>query len=141
MRFWDSSAIVPLIIRQPQTDAVRAILEEDDAMVAWWSSQTECASAIARLRRDLAITIDAESQVLHLLRELSETWHEVRPTEDVRAMSLRLLRTHPLRAVDALQLAAAVSWAGRPQGEVLVTFDDRLATAARLEGFTVVPGS
>jgi hypothetical protein len=141
VRFWDSSAIVPLIIRQPQTDAVRAMLEEDDAMVAWWSSHTECASAIARLRRDLAITIDAESQVLHLLRELSETWHEVRPTEDVRAMSLRLLRTHPLRAADALQLAAALSWVGRPHGEVLVTYDDRLAMAARLEGFTVVPGS
>lgn len=141
MRFWDSSAIVPLVIRQPQTDAIRAILEEDDAMVAWWSSHTECASAIARLRRDLAITIDAESQVLHLLRELSETWHEVRPTEDVRATSLRLLRTHPLRAADALQLAAALSWVGRPQGEVLVTYDERLATAARLEGFTVVPSS
>lgn len=141
MRFWDSSAIVPLIIRQPQTDAVRAILEEDDAMVAWWSSLTECASAIARLRRDLAITVDAESQVLHILRELSQTWHEVRPTEDVRAISLRLLRTHALRAADALQLAAALSWVERPHGEVLVTYDDRLAMAARLEGFTVVPSS
>jgi hypothetical protein len=141
VRFWDSSAIVPLVIRQPQTDAVRALLEEDDAMVVWWSSHTECASAVARLRRDLAITIDAESQVLRLLRKLSETWHEVRPSEDVRAMSLRLLRTHPLRAAGALQLAAALSWAERPQGEVLATYDDRLATAARLEGFTVVPGS
>jgi hypothetical protein len=141
VRFWDSSAIVPLIIRQPQTDAVRAILEEDDAMVVWWTSQTECASAIARLRRDRAITIDEESQVLKLLRELSETWHEVRPTEDVRAISLRLLRTHALRAADALQLAAALSWVERPQGEVLVTYDDRLATAARLEGFAVTPGS
>jgi predicted nucleic acid-binding protein len=139
VRFWDSSAIVPLLVRQPQTDAVRAILEEDDEMVVWWSSQTECAWALARLRREQSIGIAAESQVLRLLRDLSEAWHEVRPAEDVRAMSLRLLRTHPLRAADALQLAAALSWVGRPEGEVLVTYDERLTTAARLEGFTVVP--
>jgi hypothetical protein len=139
MRFWDSSAIVPLLFRQPQTDIVRAILEEDDGMVVWWSSQTECASAFARLRREQLVSIEAESQVLHLLRELSDSWHEMRPTEDVRAVSLRLLRTHPLRAADVLQLAAALSWIGRPEGEVLVTYDERLATAARLEGFTVVP--
>jgi predicted nucleic acid-binding protein len=139
VRFWDSSAIVPLLLRQPQTDAVRAILEENDGMVVWWSSQTECASAFARLRRDGSLDIAAESQVLHLLCELSDSWHEVRPSGEVRALSLRLLRTHPLRAADALQLAAALSWADRPQGEVLVTYDERLATAARLEGFTVVP--
>ena len=139
MRFWDSSAIVPLLFRQPQTDIVRAVLEEDDGMVVWWSSQTECASAFARLRREQLLSIEAESQVLHLLRELSDAWHEMRPTEDVRALSLRLLRTHPLLAADGLQLAAALSWIGRPEGEVLVTYDERLATAARLEGFTVVP--
>ncbi|MGH7447793.1 MAG: type II toxin-antitoxin system VapC family toxin [Longimicrobiales bacterium] len=141
MRFWDSSAIVPLLLRQPQTVEVRAVLDEDDGMVVWWSSPTECASAFARLRRDGSLEIAAESQILLLLRDLSESWHEVRPTEDVRALSLRLLRTHPLRAADALQLAAALSWVGRPQGEVLVTCDERLATAARLEGFTVVPAS
>jgi uncharacterized protein len=139
VRFWDSSAIVPLLIRQPQTDAVRAVLDEDEAMVVWWASHTECASAFARLRRERSLGIAEESQVLRLLHELSESWHEIRPTEDVRALSLRLLRTHPLRSADALQLAAALSWAGRPQGDVLVTYDERLATAARLEGFRIAP--
>lgn len=140
MRFWDSSAIVPLLLRQPRTDAARATLEEDDAMVVWWGSQTECASAFARLRREQSLEVDDESRVLRMLHELSESWHEVRPTEEVRALSLRLLRTHALRSADALQLAAALSWAGRPKGGVLVTYDERLATAARLEGFTTVSG-
>jgi uncharacterized protein len=139
VRFWDSSAIVPLLLRQPQTHVARAILEEEHEMVVWWASHTECASAFARLRREQSIDVDDESRVLRMLHELSESWHEVRPTEDVRALSLRLLRTHPLRSADALQLAAALSWAGRPQGEVLVTYDERLGTAARLEGFRVVP--
>lgn len=139
MRFWDSSAIVPLLLRQPQTDAARGILDEDDAMVVWWASETECASAFARLRREHTLGVDDESHLLRVLHELSESWHEVRPTEDVRALSLRLLRTHPLRSADALQLAAALSWIGRPQGEVFVTYDARLGRAARLEGFRVVP--
>ncbi|MBR9990466.1 MAG: type II toxin-antitoxin system VapC family toxin [Gemmatimonadetes bacterium] len=139
MRFWDSSAIVPLLLRQPRTDAARSLLDEDDEMVVWWASQTECASKFARLRREQSLDVDDESRALRVLHELSESWHEVRPTEDVRALSLRLLRTHPLRSADALQLAAALSWAGRPQGEALVTYDERLGRAARLEGFRVVP--
>lgn len=140
MRFWDSSAIVPLLIRQTQTKTLRSILDEDEAMVVWWMSHTECASAFARMRREQAIDADAESQVLRLLRELSDSWHEVRPTDAVRALSLRLLRTHPLRAADSLQLAAALSWSGRPHGEVLVSCDAQLSAAARLEGFTIAPG-
>ncbi|HSJ25022.1 MAG TPA: hypothetical protein VK929_10160 [Longimicrobiales bacterium] len=59
--------------------------------------------------------------------------------EHVRTTAMRLLRTHPLRAADALQLAAALAWAPAPAGDVFVTLDERLATAATLEGFTVLP--
>ena len=58
-----------------------------------------------------------------------------------RALAQRVLRVHPLRAADALQLAAALLWAGgQPHLRVLHTLDDRLAAAARREGFDV-PGS
>ncbi|MFC1791802.1 hypothetical protein ACFL0I_04985 [Gemmatimonadota bacterium] len=53
--------------------------------------------------------------------------------------AVRLLRVHALRAADALQLSAALVWAGSPRGAELVTYDERLALAARLEGFRVVP--
>jgi predicted nucleic acid-binding protein len=47
---------------------------------------------------------------------------------------------HAIGAADAFQLAAATVWAdGLPRGSVLVTLDKRLAEAARLEGFTVLP--
>jgi hypothetical protein len=52
----------------------------------------------------------------------------------------RLLAVHPLRAADALHLAAALI-ACDERSDVLpfVTLDDRLAEAARREGFDVVP--
>jgi uncharacterized protein len=46
---------------------------------------------------------------------------------------------HPLRAADALQLAAAFAAAeGRPGSLELITLDDRLCLAARKKGFAVV---
>jgi hypothetical protein len=49
------------------------------------------------------------------------------------------LRVHPLRAADALQLAAAfIAAERRPSSLELVTLDDRLAVAARKEGFAVI---
>jgi uncharacterized protein len=77
---------------------------------------------------------------LRTLRELAECWQVVVPGAAVRDTAMRLLMVHPLRLADALQLAAALAWAdGRPVGRELVTLDERLAAAARLEGFAVRP--
>ena len=65
------------------------------------------------------------------------------PSQRVGQAAQRLLRVHPLRAADALQLAAAVVAAdGEPGSMPFVTLDDRLALAAQREGFPVVmPGA
>jgi predicted nucleic acid-binding protein len=52
---------------------------------------------------------------------------------------VELLPVHALRAGDALHLAAALMWAASAGGAELVTLDERLALAARLEGFAVLP--
>jgi hypothetical protein len=65
--------------------------------------------------------------------------HEIEPSEIVRESALRFLRVHPLRAADALQLAAAFTASERrPASLQVVTLDERLADAARKEGFTLV---
>lgn len=139
MRFWDSSAIIPLCLSQPASPAAQALLREDPAMVAWWGSPVECWSAFARLSREGALDETAVKAATERLDTLRQAWVEVLPTEHVRTHAARLLRTHPLRAADALQLAAALLWAGTPpQGASLITFDRRLAQAARSEGFQVL---
>lgn len=135
MRFWDSSALVPLILDQPQTVAARRLIEQDPELVVWWGSAIECASAIARLRREDRLTAKAEQEARALLDALRASWFEIEPGDAIREQALRLLRLHPLRASDALQLAAAVEWAGSPPVGEFVTFDDRLGEAARREGF------
>ena len=140
MRFWDTSALVPLLMDQESTPEVRELLSEDPEMAAWWGTPIECASAIARLRREERLTVDQEQDLLELVRILRESWLEVLPSEEVLALTFRLLRVHSLRAADAMQLAAATVWRGSTPRAELVTYDERLALAARLEGFRVLPG-
>lgn len=135
MKFWDSSALVPLILEQPRSSEARDLLEQDDALVVWWASSIECASAIARLHRDGQLNSFAVRDARALLDTLRKSWFEVQPGDAIREQALRLLRVHPLRAADALQLAAALEWAGAPPDGDFVTFDDRLREAAVREGF------
>lgn len=140
MRFWDTSAVVPLLLEQEATASVEALLDRDAGMAAWWGTAVECASAAARLRREERLTVGEEERVLDAVAALRAAWVEVIPSEEVRERATRLLRVHSLKAADALQLAAALVWAGTPSGAELVTLDERLALAARLEGFRVLPG-
>jgi predicted nucleic acid-binding protein len=108
-------------------------------MLVWWGSVVECISALARLERDGALNARAMMRALQLLRQLSAGWHEVDPSDEIRETAVRFLRVHPLRAADALQLAAAfVAAERRPASLEIVTLDDRLASAARKEGFAVL---
>ena len=138
MRFWDSSAIIPLAVAEASTTAMQAIAEDDPVMCVWWATEIECVSALARLERVGALTDTATTAALERLGLLAEAWNEVQPVAAVRAAARRLLRVHALRAADALQLAAAVVLAeGLPSSLGIVTLDERLAAAARREGFTV----
>jgi len=139
VRFWDSSALVALCIRQAATDAVVETAAQDPSVVAWWTTPVECTSAIARLERDGRIDQAAAREAFARLDRLAASWSYVDPVDEIRDTARRLLRTHRLRAADALQLAAAYMAAERrPVMLTIVTLDDRLATAATKEGFDVV---
>ena len=139
MKFWDASAIVPLAITEPTTTTLQALAEKDPTMLVWWATEVECASAIARLEREGSLTQTAVTQAFDRLKRLAEAWHEVDPSDPIREAAVRFLRVHPLRAADALQLAAAfIAAERRPSSLEVVTLDDHLALAARKEGFVLV---
>jgi predicted nucleic acid-binding protein len=138
VRFWDSSALVTLVLDQPRTEQARRLHGEDPELIVWWASAIECASAIARLHRDGQLTGAEEAQARGLLTTLRASWFEVQPGDAVREQALRVLRLHPLRAADAMQLAAALEWGGSPPNGQFVSFDQRLNAAARSEGFVTV---
>ena len=139
MIFWDSSAVVPLILDEPASEAARLIVEGDDSMIVWWATPTECLSALARRESDGTLAPAQADVARRSLSALAATWNEVLASERVREHAGRLLRRHSLRSADALQLGAALTWAhGRPRDHALCTLDARLAAAARGEGFHLV---
>jgi hypothetical protein len=142
MRFWDASAVVPLLLNEPGRKEMLALAEQDPTLLTWWGTPIECVSAIARREREGALAASDTAEALTRLRMMSESWQEVLPTEPVRGMAQRLLRVHALRAADALQLAAAVvASEHEPATLGFVCLDDRLAEAAAREGFTVLAGA
>jgi len=141
MRFWDSSAIVPLYVEQAKTGWARELLRTDHEMAVWWSGRTECVSAFCRLRRDGDLDAAALAQILRALRTDAQGWVTVTPSDPLRDAADELLARHPLRADDALQLAAALVFCQRrPKRLPVVSLDARLVQVARAEGFEVLDG-
>lgn len=138
MRFWDASAIVPLVMAEVTTKTLQGLAAAGPAMLVWWATEVECASAIARLEREGALDPPAVIEAFDRLKRLADGWHEVDASDAVREAAIRFLRVHQLRAADALQLAAAfVAAERRPSSLEIITLDERLAAAARKEGFVL----
>ncbi|MGH9293060.1 MAG: type II toxin-antitoxin system VapC family toxin [Acidimicrobiales bacterium] len=138
MRFWDSSAVVPLLVEQDATVTMERRLAQDGGMAAWWATPIECSSALARLERAGVLAFDEMEVAASRLDAMAEAWDEVQPSEPVRRAALRLLRVHPLRAADAMQAAAAIVMAEHdPSSLEVVCLDGRLTETLRREGFRV----
>lgn len=142
IRYWDASAIVPLLVAEARTQMLEALRTAGGVMATWWGTPVECASAIARMEREGTMDHRGASLALRRLAELHAGWVEIAPGQWIKDHAVRLLRIHVLRAADALQLAAAVL-ASRQQPSTIefVCLDARLGTAAEKEGFRVIGAS
>jgi uncharacterized protein len=140
VKFWDTSAVVPLCVIEPNSATVKSILTRDPSIVVWWATRTECVSGLMRQRREGSLRVEDERQARQVLGRLAEAWIEVQPSELLRGTAERLLAVHALRAADAFQLAAALHWCQRQTtNKELVSFDIRLREAGHKEGFTLLP--
>lgn len=140
MRFWDSSALLPLLSEEKFSDIATSLLREDADVTVWWGTWVECSVAIGRLRRENKLTETGEEETRVTLDRLSVDWMEVEPTDELRLLTMLVSRDHPLKAADRLQLAAALRWCeGNTGGADFVCLDGRPRSAAEDEGFQVLP--
>ena len=136
MKFWDSSALVPLLVCEARATALAALYRLDPDVVAWWGSEVECSSALGMLERAGALDAHGVELALSRLDALCNAWQEIQPVAEIKMTARRFLRVHSLRAADALQLAAAFAASERrPSTLEFVCLDDRLKDAAWREGF------
>lgn len=140
MRFWDSTALMPLVAQEPESSAMKKLHGDGTGIVTWWTTTLECLAALERRRREHNLGPEVVHAVRSRLRELGAEWHQVLPSDAIMEHAERLLRTYPLRSTDAVQLAAATVLSdGRPASLEFVTLDARLGDAVRQEGFLLLP--
>lgn len=140
MRYWDASALVPIVVAEADSDIVRGWLSEDGGVTTWVWTHTEITSAIERRARAGSLTRPQRREVLDRFSAFARSWDEVTEVLAVRARANALLARHPLRAADAAQLGAALlvqEQLTRPL--TFVCLDHGLATAAERESLRVLP--
>jgi uncharacterized protein len=76
MKFWDTSALLPLCVNEPQSEQVQNVINQDGDLVVWWATLIEGFSAFARLRREEAFTGQEEFQARQVLTRLGNQWTE-----------------------------------------------------------------
>lgn len=136
--FWDTSALLFLCTNQPTKSDVEALFQRYE-IVAWWATPVEARNSLARLVRMLEIGGDQRDKAIDRFEELRMDWTEVDPSESLRYFAESLPDRFALRAADALQLAAAHTWAMQsPAGRPFISGDKRLLEAAEQLGFRTI---
>ena len=139
MRFWDSSALVPIFVKEAATPEVEGWRATDPGITTWMMTRVEVLAAIARKKRERPAMVTLWNRAIREVNEVASRWIEIWDVDATRRHAERIVMDHPLRTADALQLGAALVAAdGEPQSLELVTLDRRLAEAARREGFPVL---
>ena len=75
MRFWDSSAIIPLLIEEPASPSMVSLIGNDPEMLVWWGARVECVSALARREREGHLSVGEVTGALAVLNLMSGRWH------------------------------------------------------------------
>jgi predicted nucleic acid-binding protein len=131
--YLDTSALVTLYVEESGTPRVTARVEQASAVTTARVTYAEARAALARYRREGALSPAGLRQAV---RQLDEDWLAytiVDVGDSVVREAGALAERHALRGYDAVQLAAAVA-VRRSGGDVeFATFDARLAAAARRE--------
>lgn len=140
MKFWDTSALIPLVVDEPATAEVSQLLDDDGDVIVWMLTSVELLSALGRLGRVAPDLGDLLPGIRLDALDLFSKWAAVTHIEGVKRRAERLVGVHPLTAADAMQLGAALLASGdRPETLDFVTLDQALGRSAQLEGFRVHP--
>jgi hypothetical protein len=141
----DSSVLVKRHVVEPGTLRVQALTDPAAGHLFIISriSLVEVMSALNRRRREGSLSTSAYERIVTDFQALCATdYHVVEFTADLVPGARRLLEQHPLRAYDAVQLASALLTDAilRANGTpplIFLAADDRLLTAAQMEGLAV----
>lgn len=135
--YFDTSALVKLLVLETGSPLAVALWERADAVVTSRIADVEVKSVLAAAERIGRIDAAPAAQARDRWKELLPGLALVEVTAQITSRAADLADRRPLRAGDALHLASALLF--RDAGVVLAAWDRRLSAAGRAEGLTVLP--
>ena len=133
--FWDASALAHVCVPGQITRAARELVRTD-VIAVWWSTPLEVRSVLNRVRREGAISSVSVRASWERASGLLSACLMITPTDAVKELASVQLDRFPLKASDALQLAAALVWCKQSsRGRWFVCNDRQLLAAAVACGF------
>ncbi len=137
--FWDSSAIVPVCCVQDFSLPARRAYRQFKKPIIWWGTSVEMQSAIRKLNQVGFLTKKQTLGALRLWENFKTNSSSVNLYERTILLAEDLPERYGLRALDSLQLAAALVWCKeKPKKRPFICADKRLADAASDAGFDVI---
>ena len=133
--YFDTSAIVPLVVDEASTELCNRLWTESTRVVSVRLLYPEARAALARAHRIGRLTRSQLAAAIAELESVAEEIDVIEVTADLARIAGELAQEHALRGFDAVHLAAARSIAD--EDLVLVTGDVDLAAAGRAAGISV----
>ncbi len=128
--------MVALILGEGTAPRIRALVIEQEIVVASAISEVEARAALARARRGRRLTARSERKAWESFERIWSTSAVLDIDRALVATAARLAATHALRGYDAVQLASALRAADVTGATGFVCLDGELNAAAAAEGLT-----
>lgn len=135
----ESSAVLAWLLGKNDGEKTGQILADAQQIFSSDLTLVECDRVLVRA---VSLGLAQEGSVADrraLLNRVSHTWSVVRLVRDVIDRARRPFPIEPVRALDALHLAAAVVVRERVEGVAMLALDNRVRNNARQMGFELLP--
>ena len=138
MSFWDSSALAPLCFNESRSQLARVTWRGFTEHYVWREAVVEVESSLARLTREGILTIALRPKTEKRLSLIENEWKIVESSQRLIDLARSFPLQYGLKAMDSLQLAAALVWCKEfPKNKNFVAADRKLLEAAKTVGFTI----
>lgn len=141
IRYFETSALVKLLVVEPDSDLVHGLFRESSARAVHEIAYVEMHSALSRKARTDAVDPAVVSDIRDRIDSLWGLLDRVRVAWRLLQEAARLTADHPLPAYDSLHLASVLRLSANTGEEPFefVCFDTTLRRAAETEGIRLSP--
>ena len=135
----ESSAVLAWLLGEPAGENIRRTLAEAETVVASDLTLVECERSLIRARSSGHFTETHIGSAQSALRRVEAGWSLLRLGRDVIERARRPFPREPLRTLDALHLASALTAREALPDLALLSLDRRIRAAGRELGLAVAP--